>query len=151
MVPPEGSALSVKVYPAPLPPTAENCTTPRGGGGGACGLSPTPLPTTMFTMAVFPNESVTVTTSLTSETGPARYAPVVASTLPPDPLAVSAKTYPAPLPPVATRVSAPPGGTTGELGLIATPGPTAIWRVAVLPKLSVATTTSVVLAAAPAV
>src|SRR5580704_3265061 len=151
MAPPEGAAPSVKTYPAPLPPTAVNWTVPRGGTVGACGLSPTPLPTTMFTAPTLPNESVTVTTSSTLETGPATYTPLEGSTTPPEPLVVRAKTSPAPLPPLATKVSVPPGGTTGALGVMAMPAPTAIWRVAKLPRLSVATSMSAVLPIAPAV
>ena len=70
---------------------------------------------------------------------------------PPEPLLLRLKTKPAPLPPLATKVRLPPGGTTGALGVMRTPEPTEICRVARLPRLSVATTVSLVLPAAPAV
>jgi hypothetical protein len=71
-------------------------------------------------------------------------------TLPPEPLVVSVKLRPVPLPPEAVKVLVPRGATAAEVGLMLTPAPTVTVAVAALPSGSVTVTTSVALAVAPA-
>ena len=101
-------------------------------------------------VALLPTASVTVTTSVVPPVVPAVYRPA-ASTLPPEPLVVSANEKPAPLPPDAVSICVPRGATVAVAGASATPPPTETLAVALLPRLSVTRTTSVVLAVEPAV
>jgi hypothetical protein len=118
---------------------------------GAAGETVTPDVTVTFTVAVFPSESVTVTTSVTLPVAPAVYEPVPGSMLPPEGLAVSAKAKPVPLPPVAEKVRVPRGGVLLGFGLMLIPLPTFTVAEALFPRESVTVTRSVTPPVLPAV
>ena len=71
MLPPEALVVSEKVMPVPLPPEALKALVPRGATLVELGLRLSPPPTEMLAVALFPSESVTVTTSVALGVGPA--------------------------------------------------------------------------------
>ena len=148
---PEPFVVSVYVNPLPLPPDALKLWLPSGATLAVAGVIVTPALTVIVAVALFPSESVTVTTSVVLPVDPAVYAPVVPLTLPLDPFVVSVYVNPLPLPPLALKLRAPRGATVVVAGLMLTPVPTAIVAVALFPSVSVTLMTSVVLAIDPAV
>src|SRR5579871_711397 len=150
MVAPDPLVVSEKVRPVPLPPEAVKVFDPRGATDAVAGLMLIPAPTLIVAVAILPSESVAVTTSVVLAVGPAVYAPEVELTEPPEPLTVSEKVRPVPLPPEAMKVFDPRGATEAAVGLMLTPAPTVTLAVATLPVPSLTLTTSVTLGVGPA-
>src|SRR5262249_4385725 len=93
----------------------------------------TPAPTLTLATAVLPNESVTFTTSVWFGVGPAVYAPVPATMLPPEGADCIVQVYPVPLPPLALKLTAPLGAALALTGLTLTPAPMVMPIVALFP------------------
>ncbi len=148
-LPPDPFVVSVYVNPIPLPPLALKLRVPSGATLADAGLIETPAPTVMVAPALLPSASVTVTTSVVLPVAPAVYMPLP-FTLPPDPFVVSVYVNPVPLPPLAVKLREARGAAVAVVGEIVTPAPTAMVALALFPSESVARTTSVVLAVAPA-
>ena len=124
------------VKPVPLPPDALKLCVPRGARLAVAGVIVTPAPTVIVADALFPRESVTLTTSVALPVDPAVYAPVVPFTLPPEPLVVSVYVKPVPLPPDALKLCVPRGARLAVAGVIVTPAPTVTVAVALFPRES---------------
>jgi hypothetical protein len=150
-LPPEGADCMDQLKPEPLPPDALKLTLPLGVVLGAAGRMLTPAVTVMFAVAVLPSESVTFTTSVTLPVVPAEYAPVEATTLPPDGADIIVHVRPLPLPPDAPKAMVPFGALLGADGEMLSAAVTVTLAVAVLPSESVTFTTSVTLPVVPAV
>jgi hypothetical protein len=151
MLPPDAFVVRTQLHPTPLPPVAANVSAPRGGVVAEGGETiETPAVTVTLRVARFPSESVTCTTSVTVPVGPAVYAPVVGSRVPPDAFVANDHAYPAPLPPTALNDSVARGATDAAGGEIETPAVTLTLRVATFPSESVTRPTSVTLPVEPA-
>jgi hypothetical protein len=151
IVPPDAFVASDHAQPVPLPPAAVNVRLALGASVAVAGVIDTPAVTVMLTVAVFPSESTTWTTSVTLPVAPAVYRPLPESIVPPESLATNDQAYPLALPPAAANVQLAFGASVTDAGEIDTPAVTVTFTVAVFPSESVTRTMSVTPPVAPAV
>jgi hypothetical protein len=149
--PPEALVASDQSHPVPLPPEAVNAFDAPGASEAELGAIETPAVMVTAAVAAFPSESTTRTTSAAPPVAPARYAPVAASMVPPEPLLESAHAQPAPLPPEAVNACAAFGASEADPGTIETPAVTVTTAEATSPIESVTWTTSATAPVVPAV
>jgi hypothetical protein len=151
IVAPEALAASDHAQLDWLPPAAVNVWLAFGASVTADGVIDTPAVTVTLTVAAFPSESTTWTTSVTLPVEPAVYWPLAESIVPPEALVASDQTNPASLPPLAVNVRLALGASVAVDGEVDTPAVTVTFTVAVFPSESVTRTTSVTLPVEPAV
>src|SRR5204863_9591586 len=72
--------------------------------------------TETFAVTALPSESVTWTMSVTLPVLPAAYAPLVALIVPPEAFVARVQAYPEPAPPLAEKLTLPPGGADALAG-----------------------------------